>query len=323
MTAERERTVLSRGRWLLPVVVAVALGSAACQPAPPPAATNSYYMAKATPADASQLGCFNANRSGRMTLFFGAPVAVGGHYGATLWAAPDRDTAGITQTVQSFIRGWAYCRTNPNLRILVGIGTSNSTIDHDSTAWLTSHGRAWGSMAGALSRWAARWYPGFAQVFGAWDFEPSWSSFAKADAWLNGYGAAPGRPLLFVNASADGCPTTTATNGPCNNGWNQQMVWHLAWQHHVSIPMPQIYATSGVNAHQWQLIDLWATVNKKDRMLFFGNMSQLGACRQTGSCPKTNNNPQTANAFLRWWLNTDRRTAQAGVSSMTDVRWNS
>ncbi len=311
-----------RVRWLLPALCAVVLGAGACQSAPTPA-TSSYYMAKATPADASQLGCYSANRSGRMTLFFGAPVAVNGRYGATLWAAPDRDTAQIAQTVQSFIRGYAYCRTNTSLRILVGVGISNSTIDRDTTGWVTNHGKAWASMAGSLHRWAAKYYPGYAQVYGAWDFEPSWSSFAKADAWMNGYSATAGRPLLFANSSADGCPTTTATNGPCNNGWNQQTVWHLAWQHQASLPMPQIYATSGVNAHQWQLIDLWATVYKRDGMTFVGTMSQLGACRQTGWCTRTDNSPTAANAFLRWWLNTDGRTWQRTVASMTDVRWNS
>jgi len=315
---------------MLPLLVALAVGAAACQPivspqaaAPPPAATNSYYMARATSTDASRLGCVNANRTGRMTLFFGAPVAVAGTYGATLWAAPDRTISGITQAVQNFVRGYAYCRTNRSLRILVGVGTSNSAIDNKTGAWLAGHGHAWATMVVALNAWSNRWYPGYAQVLGAWDFEPSWSTFAKADAWLNAYGATPGRPLMFVNASADGCPTTKAVNGPCNNGWNQQMVWHLAWQHHTSIPMPQIYATSGVNAHQWQLIDLWATVNKRELMVFAGTMSQRGACIQagTGGCPGTNNTAQTANNFLRWWLNTDRRTFQTGAHAMTDVRW--
>jgi hypothetical protein len=61
---------------------------------------------------------------------------------------------------------------------------------------------------------------------------------------------------MFINASADGCPTTQAVNGPCSNGWSESRVGHLAWQHRTSIPMQQIYATSGVDAHQCQLIDL-------------------------------------------------------------------
>src|SRR5262245_41279073 len=330
MTAERDGTPQSTRRWILPLLVALAVGTAAFQPTVAPRAaasvppwTNSYYMVRAGATDASRLGCVNASRTGRMTLFFGAPVPVAGHYGATLWAAPDRTTSGITQTVQNFVRGYAYCRTNRSLRILVGVGTSNSAIDGKTATWLGGHGHAWGSMVVALNAWANHWYPGFALVLGAWDFEPSWSTFPKADAWLNAYSATSGRPLMFINASADGCPTTAAVNGPCNNGWSQSRVWHLAWQHRTSIPMPQIYATSGVNAHQWQLISLWASTSGYGRMIFAGTMSQSGACAQAGAgaCRGTNNTPQTADNFLRWWLNTDQRTFQTGANAMTDVRW--
>ena len=40
-------------------------------------------MGRAGLSDAAALGCFNADKSGRLTLFFGAPSAVGGGYGAT------------------------------------------------------------------------------------------------------------------------------------------------------------------------------------------------------------------------------------------------
>ena len=310
-------------RWLLPILCGVLVGAAAGCHQPVDWIANSYYMARATPADASQLGCSNGSKTGRMTLFFGAPTTVNGTYGAALWGAPDRDTNEIAQTVQDFIRGYAWCRTNPGYRLLIGVGISNSAIDGLSDEWLTTHGQHWALLTTYLQQWADAYYPGVARVNAAWDFEPSWSAYSKAEAWMHGYDFTPGRPLLYANSSADGCPTQTATNGFCNNGWSQHYVWHLAWEHDPSIPIPQIYRTDGVQARQWQLIDLWATTFNGDGMWFYGTLSQWGACAQVGGCTGTDNSPHAANDQLIWWLNTDSRTSQGQVETMTDVSWNS
>jgi hypothetical protein len=310
-------------RWLPAVVAALAIGAAGSCHVPPNYETNSYYMARNSPADASALGCYNSSKSGRMTMFFGAPVEARGGYGAAVWGAPDMHVWDIQNTVMDFIRGYAYCRQNPGFVIQIGVGTSNSGIDGRTGAWLNAHGAAWADAVNGLAAWANYYYPGVAQVFGAWDFEPSWSSFAAADAWMHGYDGAPGRQALFVNASADGCSLSNADNGPCNNGWTQSAVWHLAWQHDPSLPIPQIYRTDGVMAAQWKLIDLWATVNTGDGMYFYGVMAQSGACGQVGGCAGTNNTPHQAYDQLLWWLNSDSRTAQGELQTMTNVYWNS
>src|ERR671918_237507 len=160
------------------------------------------------------------------------------------------------------------------------------------------------------------------QDFAAWDAEPSWSAPGKANAWMHGYDFAyPARRALYANFSADGCPTASATNGWCNNGWRQANVWHLGWQHDPSLPIPQIYATSGVNARQWQLIDEWATHNRNDGIYFFGAGSQRGACRQVGGCAGTDNTPHRAHDFLLWYLNSHIHTWQRSVDTMTDMHW--
>ena len=309
-------------RWLAAVFCALAIGAAGSCHKPPSAETRSYYMGRTAVADATQLGCFNAGKSGRMTLFFGAPAAIGSGYGATLWGAPDLSAHQVGERIKSFVRGFAFCRTNPSHRLLIGMGTSNSGINVRTDAWLRAHGATWARTVRALAAWAGANYPGHAQITAAWDFEPSWSSFAKAEQWMHGYDSSPGRQLLYANSSADGCPTSSAANGPCNNGWNQQRVWHLAWQHDPSLPFPQIYTNSGNQAHQWQLIDLWATTAARDGMYFYGSMTQYGACRQAGGCSGTSNTPHQGNDQLRWWLNSDRRTAQADVPGMTDMNWN-
>ena len=57
-------------------------------------------------------------------------------------------------------------------------------------------------------------------------------------------------------------------------------------------------------------------------MYFHGSMTQYGACRQVGGCNGTNNSPHTGNDQLMWWLNSNSRTAQADVPTMTDMNWN-
>jgi hypothetical protein len=314
--------VKRRARWLAAVLCALAIGAAGSCHKPPSAETRSYYMARTGLSDAVQLGCANSVKSGRVSLYFGSPTPVAGTYGATLWGAPDLTVSQIGQRIKEFVRGYAFCRTNPRHRLIVGIGTSNSTIQGRADAWVRAHGDAWSRGVEALSAWAQGNFPGHVQIVGAWDVEPSWSSFAKAEQWMHGYDGNSGRRLLHVNSSADGCPTGSAANGACNNGWNQQRVWHMTWQHDPSLPFPQIYTRSANQARQWQLIDLWATTAMRDGMYFYGSMTQFGACRQVGGCQGTNNTPHQGNHQLRFVLASDRRTKQDDVVGMTDINWN-
>lgn len=310
-------------RWLTAAFCAVAIGAAGSCHTPPSAITNSYYMGRAGLEDAAALGCYNAGKSGRMTIFFGAPTTVAGDYGATLWGAPDLTVHQIGQRIQNFVRGYAYCRSDPGHRLIIGVGTSNSAINGKSDAWLRAHGNAWARNVAAVAAWVDANYPGHAQVVAAWDVEPSWSSFAKADQWMHGYDGYQGRRMLYANSSADGCPPASASNGSCNNGWNQSAVWHLSWQHDPALPIPQIYNTQGTNARQWQQIDLWSTTARRDGIYFYGTMTQFGACQQVGGCAGVDNTPHAGNDQLRWWLASDTRTRQDDVTTMTDMYWNS
>jgi hypothetical protein len=312
--------------WILVIIVVALLPIATSEPAaanhvPASRITRSYYMGSASSDKAVMLGCWQGNKNGRMTLFFGAPTAVGSSYGATLWGAPNLSVGQIGNLVKEFIRGYGYCRNSSSYRLLIGVGTSNSTMDARSTAWLRNHGKAWASMVNQLATWANRFYP-MTQVYGAWDAEPSWSTYDKAHQWMYGYDILyPARRALYANFSADGCPTTSATNGRCNNGWNQSAVWHLAWEHNPSLTIPQIYATSGVNARQWQLIDEWATHNRRDGIWFYGVLSQAGACAQVGGCAGTNNSPHRAWEYMILWLRSHVHTWQSSIDTITDLSW--
>lgn len=286
--------------------------------------TRSYYMANASRDEAVLLGCANGDKQGRLTLFFGAPKAVGSGYGATLWGASDRTAAQIGTLVKDFVRGYVYCRESRSHRLLIGVGTSNSAVDGKSDTWLTTHGARWSKMVRDVHDWAATHYPTAASIYGAWDAEPSWSRYAKASAWMHGYdNAYPRRRNLHANFSADGCPQTTADNGACNNGWTQWHLWHLAWDHDPSLTFPQIYATSGANARQWKQISEYGHHHQGDGIHFFGVLAQSAACMQVGGCAGTDNTPHEAHDQLFDALDSHSHTRQGSIDAMTDVRWHS
>lgn len=283
--------------------------------------TRSYYVANASHDAATKLGCDNGDTQGRMSLFFGAPTVTQGKFGASLWGGSDRTAGQVGELVKDFVRGYAWCRRSPGQQILIGMGTSNSTIDRRNDVWVVGHGHAWATAVRDAADWAQKYFPGVAQVYGAWDAEPSWSAHGKAEYWMQGYNAIPGRRGVHANFSADGCPRDTSTGGPCNNGWSQYHLWRLAWQYDPMLPIPQIYATSGVNAKQWQKIDEFGARVHHDGMTFSGAMSQHGACKQVGGCVKTDNTPQAAHDFLLRFLNTHPLTEQAAVEPATDMHW--
>jgi hypothetical protein len=319
----------ARVALVLLAAATVVAAVSACEPAPaadkhPSWITRSYYMGNGSGEPARNLGCLNGDKQGRMTLFFGAPTTVSGTYGATLWGAPNRTTGQIAATVREFARGYVFCRQSSSYRLLIGVGTSNSSIDSKSDQWVYGHGRAWATMVRDLSAWASQTYPGHVRIYGAWDAEPSWSSYAKADRWMHGYDDVSGARPLHANNSADGCPQRSSENGSCNNGWNQRAVWHLSWQHDPALPIPQIYATSGANARQWHMLDAYGYRHHRDGMTFFGVMSQWTACRQTSSsCSGINATPHEAYDMLLRELHTRDYTRQASMPGMTDIRWHS
>lgn len=284
--------------------------------------TRSYYMGDTGFTAARNLGCANADKTGRMTLFFGAPTAVAGTYGATLWGAPDRTAEQIGAVVKEFARGYAFCRRSTAYTLLIGVGTSNSGIDRRSEVWLEAHGRKWASMVRNLRAWSDLYYRGRFSIYAAWDAEPSWSSYAKAEHWMHGYNSLPGRVGVHVNNSADGCSTTSSSNTACNNGWSQYWMWRLSWQYDPALPVPQVYTTSGSMARQWHQIDLYGE-RRGDGLHFYGVMAQRAACNQGLWCPGTNNTAQAAHDQLLWYSNTHPATYQYEILSPTDIRWHS
>lgn len=225
--------------------------------------TYSYYVSNKVSWDnLNSLGCDTGNmsRNGRMTLFFGSPTTVDGTYGATLWGASNRTVDGVRNLVRAFVRGYDRCASG-GVFLEVGVGISNCDIsshpgaDADycsashSDSWVTGHGRAWGAMVSGLQSWAVNnGHTGRVSMRGAWDMEPGYAGYNRSENWMDGYDSGSGGQPLFANFSADGCPTSGADSGTCNNGYNMHRMWHLSWQHGPSWPVPQIY----VSSQSWQ-----------------------------------------------------------------------
>jgi hypothetical protein len=200
--------------------------------------TQSYYVATESTTALNHLGCDTATkgREGRMTLFFGSPVEVGGTFGATLFGAY-ATTTGVRDLVRAFIRGYHGCASGAIfMRLGVGIsncliGGASATVCQSSPAetWVRDHGEAWGLMVNGLRTWVVNnGYNARVAIYAGWDMEPSWSSFARADAWMHGFDFdAPNGAALHANFSADGCPPY----GSCSNGWTQFRMWHESWEH--------------------------------------------------------------------------------------------
>lgn len=72
--------------------------------------------------------------------------------------------------------------------------------------------------------------------------------------WVQGFASVSGYDYLDFG-SADGCPTNSSNNGPCNNGWNQYDVWYVSWGAPPAFPTPEIYYSA--LAQQWAMISLY------------------------------------------------------------------
>lgn len=314
----------TRGGWpaLLVIVVILTLAAAACH-RHPSWENNSYYIASTSRDKASLLGCSNGHKQGRMTLFFGAPTQVGPVYGTSMWAARDQTTETIGDIVKHFVRGYVWCRQDSSYQLMVGIGTSNSRLESKDGNWIRGHGRQWATIVKHISDWADRHYPGSVRIYGAWDAEPSWSPLVHAQHWMDGYQSYPGHRPLYANYSADGCSPTSSDNASCNNGWTQRDIWDLAWERPPAMPIPQIYANSGVNARQWQRISEYGARYHDRPLTFFGTMTQSGACAQVGGCQGISNTPHEARNQMVHHLRRHDRTRQAEIESTTDMNWHS
>lgn len=262
-------------------------------------------------------------QNGLTILDFGQPWQSGITQGAWSFNATYGrfiNTSTIQEAVKQFAWGYYY-GTGSDLQSQMRIAVGTNNYGSNTTY---AHGQTWAQMVKNIGAWLSTNSPGSqTTVRGASDIEMGYSSPSTAYSWVNGYTSNWSSPYFLYNyGDAGGCPRsgTTKTPGACNNNWNQENVEYVSWGAAPSYPIPEIYATTGANAKQWQQISLYSYLAYGGSMYFFGPLSQSQACIQRGGCSGTNNTPDQA--WIQLWneLNSDTRTAQ-NMSWSTDIKW--
>lgn len=192
--------------------------------------------------------------------------------------------------------------------IAVGTNSSGGTIT-DLIA--QRHGEAWANLIIEINNRYLD-YPGLStrvSAAGANNIEPGFNPAYIPRHWLAGYNSVSNRKILYVVASADGCPqyypptepeTGIYSPGICNDGWTQEDIYYVSWGAYSSWPYPEIYNTLGANADQWYRIGLYSKLSHNSMMYFRGSMTQLAVCLQLREedpynpyCIGTDNDPTT------------------------------
>jgi len=291
----------------------------------PPIFGTSYYVKNPDYNTLYSLGCAQANAAPGVdivaVLDFGEPAYVGTTYGAYIWDAPNytfKSTSNISQSVEGFISGFYVCsQTGTHLTVAVGVNNQGS-------ATTNAHGVAWAQMINNLNTWIVTppSYGSRVSARGGMDIEqtPPFGTAAATRAWVDGYSAAYRPPSLYYNfGSCDGCPYVA----PCPTcqlaqDWSVNDVWYVTYGTVANYPLPDIY--NSTNAAQWYQMSLYGYTNHGGSMVFWGSMTEYGACQQRDHCAGINNMPSTGYVELYNALNADPKTAQT-LKWSTDINW--
>ena len=176
------------------------------------------------------------------------------------------------------------------------MGTNNSLTTTSAA------GEAWGNAVDTVSGWlrsnpedTAYKYAQNVRVVGGSDLEQNYSSGSAARSWASGYANASN--IRFYNyGTCSGCPPA---GGTPNGGWSLEDVYTVSWGSPNAWPLPEIYATSGINAYQWSRLAEWGVSEHGTAMRFNGSLTQRLACSPDG-CPGTDIKPGPGWRYL--WI---------------------
>lgn len=226
-------------------------------------------------------------------------------------------TSTISLAVKWFAYGYWQGVGSDSSSILIAVGTNNY-----GSGTTFAHDQAWARMINEIGQWFQdNGYTAHTEVRGASDVELQWSGFSAASSWFSGYSSVY-RYFLYDYGDANGCPLSGTGSSPrnCCTGWNQDNVRYVAWGASPSIPFPEIYATSGANAKQWQQLSLYSYLAYGSRMGIVGPFTESKACVQRPPCDGIDNTPSQAWSQLWTNLNNDLRTAESLFYS-SDIKW--
>lgn len=295
---------------------------------PIPPATESRYITKTDYSTMYDYGCklgyaMLKSPYSISVLFFGQPWydAVSQKYGTLL--LDDNltfvDTSAIVDAAKAWINGYWQCTPVNGPHVLLAIGTNNfgprTQITYD-------HGKAWAILVNDIMDYITfNGYDTQISIAGANNIELDWNKSDVTKDWVNGYTSSYQRTLYHVG-DCSGCPYASHPDWLPNNGWTYEDIWYVSWRAAPSVPLPEIYSTSGISAAQWQLLALWAYDTHNSNMTFAGSLTQWQACiDRNAPCTGTNNKP--LDGWLQFYreLSKDSKTAQY-LNWSTDLRWN-
>jgi hypothetical protein len=305
-------------------------------PNTPPLPTTSYYMKTLDPKVSYQLGCElglrDLNTPGKQEslvfLAYGYPQGYAdGTYGASLFGFGPAPTDQIAISAREFGYGYWWCvGTDFDSTLKIGIGTNNFTgAVRPSVTY--NHGRAWAQMSLSVNEWLRNVCPrgcdGQVEAFGANDIELGFNYPTPSINWVNGYmSVANHRPLLNFGA-IPGCPwlgrPITQQCGTASYLWSKSEVLQVT-AHNSIINVPEIYATSGVNAEQWYVLSVYSYNNLGKPLKFIGTLTTYQACQQRSGCTGIDNTPQQGWNQLNRLVNGDVRTYQR-LTYSSDIKW--
>ena len=286
---------------------------------PAPVATWSRYMTHTNGPRSFLLGCSMGSRvrqgkqrrDALVILDYGMPMHHKGRFGTSAFG-PFRTTGQIANSVQEYARGYVQCAgRHATSRLRIGVGTSN--YGRDVTF---RHGQLWGMLVEHVNEWLAHHDLARRVVAaGANDIEPGWRGPVATRRWIRGYATRTRMPYYDFGGAA-GCPPYS----DCLGDWTMEDVWWVAWGSGLGIPLPEVYAETGINARQWYQLSLYGYRHHQEPMRIAGVMSQAGACKGHTGCAGLRNSPDRAFAQLYRALNADPRTAQP-LRWVTDITW--
>jgi len=272
-----ERRAAARFRFMAVLVATgwtLALAPPALAVEEKPPTDWSFYITTPDTNTAYNLGCnqgafdasFSPPANSLVVLDFGGQLPDGS--GTLLIDGIRVSNGDIEAAAEAFSAGYWVCTGSDTSSVLsLSIGTNNSYYDVSS-----SGGQTWANViADIIASNQANGYDAQISVGGGNDIEPSWDTAANTEAWVNGYSSI--NPAWYANyGSADGCPTGSASNGACNNGWRQFDVWWVSWGALPAYPLPEIYFQA--NANQWTMISLYGATYQGSKMGFLGPLDE-------------------------------------------------
>lgn len=294
-----------------------------------PSFTRSRYITStdvATPSRLNTDGCNQASSGvgGIVVLDFGAIVFKNGSgYGTDL---PGTTTyvsnSTIKSLVQKYLKGYQRCNSSGTVLDL-GIGTNNGVFS--TVADATSAGEDWATLVSNEASWITSQSIANEYALGASDIELEFNSAQLSRAWTDGFdNVSNNTGVVYLNyGDASGCPMDdSTTNRACSHGWFQSDIAYVSWDAVAAYPLPEIYATAGGNAAQWQSIDYYQHNNQGSfgAMFIEGAFTQYKACQQVGGCQGTNNTPTAGWTQLYNDLNANSTTVQS-LPYLSDIQW--